>query len=119
MSAFLTKLCMENADDQDDGEWQLALPLRYRSDVAERIIEVPAGFKTDLASVPRWPVIYWLIGSTSTEAAVVHDYLYSTHIVKRSIADAVLREASAVTGVPAWRRFLMWAAVRCFGGSHW
>jgi hypothetical protein len=31
----------------------------------------------------------------------------------------VLREASAVTGVPAWRRWLMWAGVRLGGGSHW
>jgi hypothetical protein len=110
---------MENADDRDDGQWVLALPLRYRSDVAECIIEVPAGFKTDLASVPRWPLIYWLTGDTSTEAACVHDYLYSTHKVSRAMADAVLREASAVTGVPAWRRFLMWSAVRVFGASHW
>ena len=39
--------------------------------------------------------------------------------VDRETADAVLREASAVTGVPAWRRAIMWAAVRAFGGSHW
>jgi hypothetical protein len=30
-----------------------------------------------------------------------------------------LREASAVTQVPAWRRWIMWAGVRVFGGSHW
>lgn len=119
MSAFLTKLCLENADDTDDGEWVVALPLRYRSDVAKRMIVVPAGFKTDLASVPRLPVIYLMTGNTSSAAAVVHDYLYSSHIVKRSVADAVLREASKVTGVPAWRRWTMWAAVRCFGGSRW
>jgi hypothetical protein len=119
MSAFLSKLCMENADDTDDGQWILTRPLRYRSDVAERIIEVPAGFRTDLASVPRWPVIYWLTGDTSTAAAVIHDYLYSTHKVPRAMADAVFREASAVTGVPAWRRWIMWLGVRLGGASHY
>lgn len=119
MSKFLTKLCMEIADNTDDGKWVLKKPLRYRSDVAMETFTVPAGFQTDLASVPRLPVVYLLTGATSNEAAVVHDYLYSTQMVDRKTADAVLREASAVTGVPAWRRWMMWAGVRCFGWSHW
>lgn len=119
MSKFLTKLCMENADDTDDGQWILTAPLIYRSDVAMETFIVPAGFQTDLASVPRLPIVYELTGDTSDEAAVVHDFLYSTHKVERKMADAVLREASAVTGVPAWRRWMMWAGVRCFGWSHW
>ena len=94
-------------------------PLVVQSDGAGKTGTVPAGFQTDLASVPRLPVVYWLTGGTSNAAAVVHDYLYSTHLVDRKTADAVLREASAVTGVPAWRRSLMWAGVRVFGGSHW
>lgn len=118
MSRFLNRLCIEVADDQDNGQWVVTRPLVYESDVAGMTITVPAGFQTDLASVPRLPVVYLLTGGTSNEAAVVHDYLYSTGIVSRKIADAVLSEASKVTGVPAWRRGLMWAAVRIFGGSH-
>jgi hypothetical protein len=119
MSKFLTSLVMENATDQDDGKWRLRQPLIYDSDVAKQVIVVPAGFVTDLASVPRVPIAYMLAGGTSNEASVVHDYLYTSHLVDRQTADAVLREASAVTGVPAWRRAIMWAAVRAFGGSHW
>jgi hypothetical protein len=119
VSKFLTKLSMENADDKDDGKWVLTADLLYQSNVANRVITVPKGFETDLASVPRMPVVFLLTGDTSDEAAVVHDFLYSTHMVDRATADAVLREASAVTGVPVWRRWLMWAGVRCFGGSHW
>ena len=119
MAKFLSRLVMENATDQDDGQWVLTQPLLYQSDVAGQGIAVPAGFQTDLASVPRLPVVYLLAGGTSSEAAVVHDYLYSTKKVPRATADAVLREASAVTGVPAWRSWLMWAGVRAFGGSHW
>ena len=119
MSKFLTSLVMENSTGMDDGKWRLTAPLIYDSDVAGKVIVVPTGFITDLASVPRVPIAYMLAGGTSNEASVVHDYLYTSHIVDRQTADAVLREASAVTGVPAWRRAIMWASVRAFGGSHW
>ncbi len=119
MSQFLTKLVMENATGQDDGLWRLVEPLVYQSDVAGQTFVVPAGFETDLASVPRLPVVYLLAGGTSNEAAVVHDFLYTVHLVSRAVADAVLREASAVTGVPAWRRWLMFWGVRLGGASHW
>ncbi|AOY97386.1 hypothetical protein BKK79_36050 [Cupriavidus sp. USMAA2-4] len=110
---------MENVTDQDDGLWQLVEPLVYQSDVAGQTFEVPPGFETDLASVPRLPVVFLLAGGTSNEAAVVHDFLYTMHPVPRAVADAVLREASSVTGVPAWRRWLMYWGVRLGGGSHW
>lgn len=119
MSRFLTRLALRAADDKDDGQWIVDEPLVYESDVARALVTVPAGFQTDLASVPRLPIVYWLTGATSNAAAVVHDYLYSTRLVPREVADAVLREASAVTGVPAWRRGMMWAAVRLFGGRYW
>lgn len=120
MAKFLTKLVLENATEEDDGQWILVKPLVYRSDVAAMTFVVPAGFQTDLASVPRLPVIFLLTGDTSNEAAALHDFLYSApHPVDRRMADAVLREASAVTDVPAWRRWLMWVGVRAFGWSHW
>jgi hypothetical protein len=119
MSGFLTELCLVDADGQDDGKWILGAPLVYQSDVAKTTFTVPAGFKTDLASVPRLPVIYWLCGDTSSKAAVVHDYLYTTGAVPREVADAVLREASGVTGVPWWRRTLMYWGVRIGGASHY
>jgi hypothetical protein len=88
---------MENATGKDDGHWRLIAPLVSQSDVAGMIFTVPTGFITDLGSVPRVPIAYLLAG-TSNEASVVHDFLYSTHPVPRNTADAVLREASAVTG---------------------
>ncbi len=118
MSRFLTRLAMQAADNKDDGEWQLTAPLVYQSDVAGQTFTVPAGFPTDLASVPRLTIVFLLTGDSSAEAAVVHDMLYTNKPVPRRVADAVLREASAVTGVPAWRRWLMWAGVRAFGWSH-
>lgn len=119
MSRFLSPCVLEIAGDQDDGKWILMAPLIYQSDVAARTVTVPAGFQTDLASVPRLPLVYLLAGDCARMAAVVHDFLYASHLVDRKMADAVLREASAVTGVPWWRRNLMWAGVRLGGGSHW
>jgi Protein of unknown function (DUF1353) len=118
MSAFLTPLRMEKADDGSD-RWVLTDTLQYQSDVAKQTIIVPKGFPTDLASVPRLPIIFWLTGATSDKAAVVHDFLYSTRMVSRKMADDVLAEASAVMGVPAWRRGLMWLGVRVGGGAYW
>jgi hypothetical protein len=119
MSRFLDRLKVEPATDKDDGNWELIADLRYVSDVAGQTITVPTGFVTNYASVPRIPGVYELAGDTSAVAATIHDYLYSTHIVSRKVADAVLREASAVTGVPWWRRQIMWAGVRVFGWTHW
>lgn len=119
MSRFLTKLEIEIADNTDDGRWIVVAPLIYQSDLAKQTFIVPRGFQTDLASVPRLPLVFLLTGDTSRAASVVHDFLYSTHPVCRQIADGVLREASALTMVPAWRRWIMWAGVRVFGGSHW
>jgi len=119
MSKFLNKLQLQVADNVDNGKWVLTAALVYQSDVARRTFIVPKGFQTDLASVPRLPVVFLLTGDTSDEAAAVHDYLYSSHEVTREMADQVLREASQATGVPGWRRWMMWAGVRVFGGSHW
>jgi hypothetical protein len=119
MASFLTPLDIEPEHISiDDQLWTVMQPLKYQSDLVGLVV-VPVGFKTDLVSVPRIPIVYELCGGTSNEAAVVHDWLYSTHPCSRKTADAVLREASEASGVPRWRRTLMWAGVRLFGGSHW
>jgi hypothetical protein len=57
------------------------------------------------------------------KAAVVHDYLYSsrglTGRYSRAEADGIFREALGDLGVPAWKRTLLWAAVRVGGGRGW
>lgn len=119
MSKFVTRLILGAADQRDDGKWIVMQDLIYQSDVAGTTFTVPAGFATDLASVPRLPVVYLLTGGKANSAAVVHDFLYTNKPVRRVVADAVLREASAVTWVPRYVRNLMWAGVRLFGRSHW
>jgi hypothetical protein len=82
------------------------------------VITVPAGFNNDLASVPRLPFAYWLAGGTAEKAGVVHDYLYSVK-APRDLADEVFMAAMKAEAVPGWRRSLMYAAVRAFGGNYY
>jgi hypothetical protein len=123
MSAFLTGLDVDlisDATNSGRGTWRLNDPLVYQSDVAGATFTVPAGFETDYASVPRSPVVFLLTADTAHAASALHDFLYTApHPVPRAMADAVLREASIVSGVPAWRAALMFYGVRAFGGSHW
>jgi hypothetical protein len=123
MSAFLTPLDVELVSDATNsgrGTWRLTAPLVYRSDVAGQTFTVPVGFETDYASVPRVALAFVLCGDTAHAASAVHDWLYTFHPVTRDVADAVLREAALVSGVPAWRAALLWAGVRIGGGgSHW
>ncbi len=85
-----------------------------------RKITVPAGFETDFASVPF--VFRWLVPVVGRhgKAAVLHDWLYASGALpNRAEADAVFFEAMTVLGVRPWRKWLIWLAVRMFGGSRW
>lgn len=111
---------------QDGDEWVTLRDFSYWTDCEEseaplsercrtRIV-VPAGFRTDFASIPRllWPLIGHPAGRYA-QAASLHDWLYRNHLVSRAEADRIFREAMGTLGVPAWKRSLMWAAVRVGG----
>ena len=122
MARFLNQLevtLIDNDAAEGRGEWSLDADFSYCSDIVGEKITAPKGFRTDFASVPRLPIVFWLAGDTSTEAAVIHDWLYTSKITTRRVADAVLREAGKVSGVPAWRRWMIWAGVRAFGHGPW
>lgn len=118
MARFLSELVTKRAPGSDDRKAILAQPFVFESDKAG-VITVPAGFVTDYASVPRLPLAYLLFGGVADEAAVIHDFLYSTGAVSRKVADAVFLEAMQACNVKGWRRWPMWLGVRIFGGSHY
>lgn len=118
MSAFLTGLDIRLISDTQ-GVWELKEPLSYLSGAAGRIITVHPGFRTDFASVPRLPLAYLLAGDTCHQAAALHDYLYHTGELSRAMADLVLYEAAGASGEAWWRRALIYAAVRVFGGPFY
>jgi hypothetical protein len=77
-------------------------------------ITVPAGFETDLASVPRLPLAYALFGGRARRSAILHDFLYETQAGK-DYADEVFLAAMKAEGVGLATRWIMYWAVRAFG----
>lgn len=121
MSAFLTDLVtrIERPGNHSRNRYWLTAPLVYQSDILGRI-DVPVDFCTDFASIPR-PV--WLYIDPEDACicypSVVHDYLYTQQPCARDVADKVLREAMQICGARIDQRFVVFNAVRQFGGSHW
>lgn len=81
-----------------------------------RILIVPAGFETDLASVPRLPGAYLLFAGRARRSAILHDWLYDQRH-PRAWADAVFRAAMAAENVAPLTRWAMWAGVRLGGAG--
>jgi len=97
----------------DGRNWQLVEGFEFRYN--GKTLKVPAGFVTDFASVPR---IFWNIlppWGRYGKAAVIHDYCYRTACLSRRMCDRLFLEAMRALSVPAWKRYIMWLAVRCFG----
>lgn len=94
--------------------WRLVEPLPYKG--KWEVFTVPAGFKTDFASVPR--ILTWLVPTYGryTKSAILHDYLWRRRVVSRSDADAIFRRTMRELRVPFVRRWMMWAAVRAGSG---
>lgn len=97
----------------DPGKWKLLSQLIWQAD-GETII-VPAGFVTDLASVP-WPM-RGVLNTTgrSRRPAVLHDYLYATGQVTRAFADRLFLTALIADGVISVGRGLYYLGVRLGG----
>jgi hypothetical protein len=98
----------------DADRWSLVDELVYQGN-RDRFV-VPAGFRTDLASVPR--MVTWLIPrfGVYTLAAILHDWLCTegirSGVVTSREADGIFRRVMRESGVPVLRRWLMWAGVR-------
>jgi hypothetical protein len=97
-----------------EGGYTLLAPLRYYSALLDETIEVPTGFFTDFASVPRVARVFITGHGKDRWAATVHDYLYSIGY-HRKTADEVFLEAMASSGVGLFKRRLMYRAVRTGG----
>ena len=119
MAKFLTPLVLSSVSSQGRGTWRVRAPLIYQSDLLRAPVTVPEDFVTDLASVPRLPVAYFLVGGIAHRAAVVHDWFYTSHEVSRAVADKILKEAAEADGASWWQAWLLWVGVRVGGRSSW
>jgi hypothetical protein len=113
--------------------WGLQRPITYQVHAGETIT-VPAGFVTDLASIPRPVWNLYPPDGPWAQAAVIHDFLYQTqgtgdwhgrHGVTRASpysreeADGILRQAMEDIGVGSFQRTVIWSAVRAGGSGGW
>ena len=118
-SRFLTDLHLVE-HPKFERVWFLDEPLGYYSDLLKQAIWAPVGFYTDLASVPRLPIIYTLWGDRSHREAVIHDLLYrrgAVPDVTQSQANHVFYEAMLVRDKPWWIRHPMFWGVSLGGSS--
>ena len=115
----MIKKSFDNAlrlQDIRPGWFRLLEPLRFSMTTwrgVSILVEVPAGYETNLASVPRllWPIFPPF--GVYNRAAVIHDYLLDQG-GHRFLADAIFRECMAILGVPWYRRVAMFYAVRMY-----
>lgn len=106
----------------DDGRLQLEEALTYYA-ADGRAFTIPAGFRTDLASVPRiLPGLFRLLFRSelhTARAAVLHDFLYASGAVTRREADALFYEALRATHEGTVGAWAMWLGVRAGGWFAW
>ena len=105
--------------DDNEGEWVMVEPLIYHSEILDETIEVPIGFLTDFASVPRLPVLYSLYGDRAHRESVLHDWFYFTAYVSRAKADRIFLEAMKSRGKSLFVRQGMYLGVRLGGWKAW
>lgn len=101
-------------------EWELTAEFEYISDKYGKTI-VPIGFVTNAASIPSWAQV--IIGSPWSgryaEAAVIHDWNYNKMKYKRRNCDLEFLIAMKICKVPAWKRYVMYLALRIGGWWFW
>ena len=101
--------------------WEVIRPLQYRIHDG-RLIVVPVGYRTDLASVPR---LAWRIvprdHDQARRPAVVHDHIYTdlTHRFTKAEADRIFYDARLEEGMHKPLAWLMYCAVRLGGRGNW
>lgn len=106
-----------------DGEWALVDEYAALEEVFyHRWIIIHAGFRFDLASVPR--ALWWAVApfELSLVAPLVHDFLYRGNmfgVYTRAQADKIFEQFMKEEGVGWVRRKAAYAAVRLVGGKHW
>ncbi|EBG1926342.1 DUF1353 domain-containing protein [Salmonella enterica] len=117
MSQFTTPAILEMLGHYN---WRVYEPFEfYISDDSSDVISVPAGFVTDLATVPR---VFWSVmppDGKYAKAAIIHDYLYDNALRTKKEADLIFLDGMAVLGVPKWKRIVMYLAVRIFGRGNY
>jgi len=82
-------------------------------------VEVPKGFVTDFASIPR---VFWSLlppDGEYTYPAIIHDYLYWKQGTTRDVADEILRIGMQNFKIDSITVEAIYRGVRVGGGGPW
>jgi len=102
-----------------DHDLRCTLYIESESEYEYVEVTVPAGYETNLASVPFFlrPVV--AMYGRYNFASILHDWLYENHghireglQLSRAACDREFFEAMANDSVPVWQAVSFWAAVR-------
>ena len=98
-------------------EYKLIRPLLVTVD--NQTTEIPAGFITDCASVPRGLWNLFPPTGSYAKAAVFHDWLYREGKLSRKQADELFLDAMECLGVAWITRYSLYWGVRIGGWMAW
>ena len=118
---FLTRFTSDDGPGPD--LWTVRVPLVWLDATYGQLV-VPAGFITDLASIPRLFRNLPMLdpNGLSRRPAVVHDWLYGSNEGRahgKQFADSFLRSALLAEGASPAVAQTFYLAVHLFGGSSW
>lgn len=117
-SKILQRGMIDPYDLSDEpNEWVVLKPYVFWSHDIGRVIIVPRWFITDLASIPKIFRSFISVNERHRFASLPHDMLYvlssiGEYNMSRAKADKVLLTFCELMGVPAWKRWTMYLAVR-------
>ena len=113
MSSFTAPLVLVALPSERGGRGEFRVYHPFRYDIGHlgsgESITVPAGFRTDLASIPWYARPFVPIAGRMAKPALLHDFLLETGDPR---AHDIFAEALGVAGVPSLTRAIVLIAVR-------
>ncbi len=104
--------------EPESGLWKFSKSFPYQSRFGAGEIQV--GTETDFGSIPKW--LRGIVDDDDPKALcpyLRHDDRYETQVLPREDADTELHEGMRDCGAGIIKAWLVYRAVRMFGGSHW
>lgn len=115
---FLSDLVLRA--DPVPNRWVTVAPLIWEDPVYGHL-EIPIGFRTDLASIPRAlrGIPFLDPNGLSRRPAAMHDWLYAWRDKGKDFADSFLRDALLAEGASKAVASAFYYGVHWFGGFAW
>jgi len=104
--------------EEKSGLWYFKHAWHYGSDLGAG--RIPDGFETDFGSIPSW--LRSFVDDDDPRALcpfMRHDHRYATGALLQTDADQELYDGCIACGMSRVKAWLIYRAVRMFGGSHY